>query len=138
MHTKFRYRAFISHGPDGKDFAEELGKSLVERGLRPFYDRNEERLGQANLASGLASALSKSKHMLIILSNQYPTSPWALKERNWWIHFTKSDPKRRTLIIGIAGHNLEVPPELSDVIHLDPVLGVTKDLLDLLESVLRK
>ena len=75
------YDVFIAHASEDKDFVTPLALSVIERGIKVWYDDFILKLG-CSLRSEIDKGLSQSNYGLVILSHNFFAKHWPRKELN--------------------------------------------------------
>ncbi|XP_054813436.1 disease resistance protein Roq1-like [Prosopis cineraria] len=75
------YHVFLSfRGPDSrKTFTDHLYAALVRKGIVTFRDDEEIEKGEA-ISKKLREAIRQSRYFIIVLSQEFASSPWCLNE----------------------------------------------------------
>jgi hypothetical protein len=77
-----RYDVFISHASEDKDaFVRPLAESLVQKGLKVWYDEFTLKLGDS-LRASIDKGLATSRFGVVILSHRFFAKKWPQKELN--------------------------------------------------------
>jgi hypothetical protein len=94
---------FLSHTAIDKDWVRALGERLEREGIedqaesrriKVFFDEWDINYG-ANIVNRLNDGLTRSRHLVAILSPEFIESNWANQE---WTHWFMTDPKASDLI----------------------------------------
>jgi MTH538 TIR-like domain (DUF1863). len=77
---------FISHKKEDKEEASNLAKYIEESGIDVFFDANDENLNNPEVlknpvlvTNAINNALSKSTHMIAVISNK--------TKESWWVPY---------------------------------------------------
>ncbi|MED6170566.1 hypothetical protein PIB30_032245 [Stylosanthes scabra] len=76
----FKYDVFLSfRGYTRLRFTDTLYHALINKRIETFRDSKELRIGE-EIKSALLEAIERSRMSILILCDEYPTSPWCLDE----------------------------------------------------------
>ncbi|XP_050379305.1 TMV resistance protein N-like [Argentina anserina] len=94
----WKYDVFLSfRGEDTrKSFVCHLYKALEQKAIRTFID--SEKLKKGNQISELLNAIADSNISVVVLSQNYATSAWCLKEVVKIMECCDNDEKKQTVV----------------------------------------
>src|SRR6266498_225119 len=72
-------RIFVSYSGADREFVDQLVRDLQENGHEPFYDQDVA--AGYSFAKQLSASIETAEVVLLILSPEYISSPWA--ETEW-------------------------------------------------------
>ena len=116
MERRFIYHVFLSHNSAQKDWTRQLVKHLREAGLSVFFDEDSIRLGE-DILTALENGLTKSRHVLLVLSPQALKSRWVALELSTSLYRDPDAAAR--FIIPIVREECELPLTLGRLKYLD-------------------
>jgi hypothetical protein len=127
---------FISHKTEDKKDAADLAKYIEEAGIDVFFDANDENLNNpevlknpARVTAAINNALSKSTHMIAVVSNKTKESWWVPYEIGFAAKNNSGSESIRALFI--KGFTQQTP-EYLDIIRK---IKSTDDLDSFLKTV---
>ncbi len=119
------YDVFIAHASEDKDFVTPLALSLIERGIKVWYDDFILKLGYS-LRREIDRGLSQSNYGLVILSHNFFAKLWPQKELDGLASQENID---RKVIIPVwhkinKDDILNYSPTLADIVAVKSSMGV--------------
>ncbi len=119
------YDLFIAHASEDKDFVTPLALSLIERGVKVWYDDFILKLGYS-LRREIDKGLSQSNYGLVILSHNFFAKHWPQKELDGLASQENID---RKVIIPVwhkinKDDILNYSPTLADIVAIKSSMGV--------------
>ena len=116
---------FISHKKEDKNKASKLANYIKDSGIDVFFDANDENLNNpevlknpARVTAAINNALSKSTHMIAVVSNK--------TKKSWWVPYeigfaTKNNSGSESIrALFIKGFTQQTP-EYLDIINLSSI-----------------
>jgi len=136
---------FISHKREDKKEASDLAKYIEEAGIDVFFDANDENLNNpevlknpALVTNAINDALSKSTHMIAVISNKTKESWWVPYEIGFATKNNSGSNSIRALFIkGFAQQTpeyLEIVRKIKSTTELDAFLKSVSDTPRLLNE----
>jgi diguanylate cyclase (GGDEF)-like protein len=87
-----KWDVFISHAFEDKKYARELANSLVNKGLKVWFDEFELKIGDS-LSRSIDRGLSESAYGVVVLSQNFFAKEWTQKELGALISRETKDEK---------------------------------------------
>jgi len=123
---------FVSHAASDGPTAERLAMGLQAMGYNSWYAEWELRAGDS-IVSKVQAALSASDVLIVVLSRQSVASNWVGRELNSILMSQLGG--QRVLVIPVLIEKCEIPPLLSDTLHVDLHEDFEKGFLKILDAI---
>jgi AAA-like domain/TIR domain len=112
---RFEYHVFVSHNQAQKPWVRQLVERLREDDLRVFFDEDIA-LGE-NIVLAIENALVRSRHVVLVLSQESLASRWVALE---WATTLYRDPSAASrFLIPVLRSHCELPLSLAGLKRLD-------------------
>jgi hypothetical protein len=126
-----RLRVFISHSSSDKEAAKRIAAALEEKGIRPWLDEAEIRVGQS-IPDKIAEGISDSNVFCILISEKSAISKWVSREYNSFLPRVISG---EAAVVPCRLDNAPVPTLLGDIKYADFSVSFEFGLEQLLKAV---
>src|SRR6266498_229775 len=97
-------RIFVSYSGADREFVDQLVRDLQENGHEPFYDQDVA--AGYSFAKQLSASIETAEVVLLILSPEYISSPWA--ETEWQLALV-GDVQKNRRVIPLLVRDCELP-----------------------------
>jgi hypothetical protein len=134
--TEKEYDVFLSHASEDKDdIARPLYKKLIENGVKVWFDEVSLPIG-ASLTETIQKALSRSRYMIMIVSEIYLRKSWTLWEKK----IGEELEARGTLKIipyfyGISQSSHEIDPSLGNTMGISSGQSLDENVAKILKTL---
>ena len=109
-------RAFIAFSHEDEGFAQYLTRELEDRGVRCWLSSREMRVGDS-IAQTLEEGIRGSGYFLVIISQAFNESRWAMKELDLAVESQRRHSWPR--VIPVVVEDADVPPPLRGKLYVD-------------------
>ena len=89
-----RFDLFLSHATPDKEWVRQLNSSVIEVGLRTYFDENELEPAD-NFVLALGDGLHQSRFLVVVLSPRSVERLWVIKE--WTTFMAVHGPHGRVI-----------------------------------------
>lgn len=131
-HDQKKVKIFISHSSKDKKFARELRDSFHSENIDTWFDEDDILVGD-DFVESMEKGLKESDFIVIVLSPNFSTGPWAKKE--YRTALTEQINKGIIKILPIKHIASEVPAMLNSISHADFSVNYDDGLKILLRSI---
>lgn len=105
-HHQYSRKVFISHSSKDKLFARKLRLRLIKEGFQAWLDEEEVLVGH-DFIGKLESSLNSSDFVIIVLTPNFTSGPWAKEEYRQAL--TRQISENRTILLPVLKHKCEIP-----------------------------
>lgn len=126
------FSVFVSHATSDGPIAERLAMGLQAMGYNSWYAEWELRAGDS-IITKVQAALSASDVLIVVLSRQSVASNWVGRELNSIL--TSQLGGQQVLVIPVLAEKCEIPPLLSDTLHVVVEDDFEKGFLKILDAI---
>ena len=131
-HDQKKVKIFISHSSKDKKFARTLRDSFHSENIDTWFDEDDILVGD-DFVESMEKGLKESDFIVIVLSPNFSTGPWAKKE--YRTALTEQIDKGIIKILPIKHKESEPPAMLNSISHADFSVNYDDGLKILLRSI---
>ena len=124
-------KVFLSHSSDDKPLARRIASQLKERGIHPWLDEAEIRVGHS-IPDKIAEGISQSQVFCILISKSSNASKWVAREYNAFLPRIISGAAS---VVPCKLDNSQIPILLADIKYADFSISFEAGLTALLDAV---